>query len=84
MKQMKRKIIDYILSVFMTEKQAIAYVAVYIYHVPLEQAKNETGMTPHNLAVSAVRAKKKADVYLKFADYVIGEWEKYRKSQSGR
>lgn len=84
MKQMNKKIIDYILSVFLTEKQAIAYTAVYLHHIPLEQAKEKTGLTPHNLAVSAARAKIKFDKYYKFANFVIGEWEKYKKSQSGR
>lgn len=84
MKQMKRKIIDYILSVFMTEKQAVAYMAVYLDRIPLDQAKEKTGFTPHNLAVSAARAKTKFDKYYKFANFVISEWEKYRKSQSGR
>lgn len=84
MKQIQRKIIDYILSAFMTEKQAVAYMAVYLDRVPLDQAKEKTGFTPHNLAVSAARAKIKFDKYYKFANFVIGEWEKYKKSQSGR
>lgn len=80
--KLKKAITDYILSVFMTEKQAIAYTAVYIYAIPYEQAEEQTGMTPHNLAVSAQRAKKKFDKYYKFANFAIGEFQKYKNSQS--
>ena len=76
MKQTQRKIIDYILRVFLTEKQANAYTAVYLHHIPLEQAKEKTGLTPHNLAVSSERARKKVDKYYKFANFVIGEYRK--------